>query len=187
MDSDLLRYDRMVEDALRNVVREALRRVSGGGLPGDHHFYITFRTTDPGVDISSALRAQYPKEITIVLQHQFWGLEVGETGFSVTLSFSGRHERLIVPFASIVSFADPSVKFGLQFEAMNKPDGEAEAAETGKSATKEQTSIHGGARLPAPAAPAGLLAAKPGDGASVAKSGEKNTGEVVALDAFRKK
>ena len=116
MSKDWLRYDRMVEDALRGVVRRALNDVSASGLPGDHHFYLTFRTGEPGVQIAPALKSQYPKEMTIVLQHQFWGLEVGEEQFAVTLSFGGKHERLVVPYRSIVSFADPSVKFGLQFE-----------------------------------------------------------------------
>src|SRR5262249_55876316 len=115
MSKDWLRYDRMVEDALRGVVRRALLEVSKSGLPGDHHFYLTFRTGENGVQIAPALKSQYPKEMTIVLQHQFWGLEVNEEGFAVTLSFGGKHERLVVPYRSIVSFADPSVKFGLQF------------------------------------------------------------------------
>ncbi|MGH6891292.1 MAG: SspB family protein, partial [Dongiaceae bacterium] len=117
MSKDWLRYDRMVEDALRGVVRRALIDVSTSGLPGDHHFYLTFRTGESGVQIGPALKAQYPKEMTIVLQHQFSRLEVNEDSFGVTLSFGGKHERLVVPYRAIVSFADPSVKFGLQFEA----------------------------------------------------------------------
>ncbi len=169
MSKDWLRYDRMVEDALRGVVRRALTDVSSSGLPGDHHFYLTFRTGEPGVQIAPALKSQYPKEMTIVLQHQFWGLEVNEDQFAVTLSFGGKHERLVVPYRSIVSFADPSVKFGLQFESSVHGDGEPlEDAATGRTMTPKDLND-----LPR------LIE----DKAAGAKSGA----QIVALDAFRKK
>ena len=117
MAQDLFQYEKMVETALRGVAREALAKAARDGLRGDHHFYISFSTGAPGVVIPPQLLAKYPEEMTIVLQHQFWGLEVGEAEFSATLSFSGRMDRLTVPFAAITTFADPSVKFGLQFEA----------------------------------------------------------------------
>ena len=117
MAQDLFRYDKMVETALRGVARQALTIAERDGLPGDHHFYVTFRSSDPGVVLPPQLLAKYPEEMTIVLQHQFWGLEVGDEAFSVSLSFSGRVERLTIPLAAITSFADPSVKFGLQFAA----------------------------------------------------------------------
>jgi uncharacterized protein len=120
---DLLRYDKMVEAALRGVVREALARAAANGLPGAHHFYITFRTHFPGLRLPDDLARQYPDEMTIVLEHQFWELEVSEQCFSVTLSFQNRPERLTIPFEAITAFADPAVKFGLQFQ----PTGEAEA------------------------------------------------------------
>ena len=120
MAKDELGYDRIVEQQLRGVAREVLAQVAAKGLPGDHHFYVTFRTDHPGVSIGPALKAQFPKEITIVLQHQFWGLEVTDEAFAVTLSFSGKHERLHVPFEALISFTDPSVKFGLQFELKNQ-------------------------------------------------------------------
>ncbi len=142
---------------MRSVVREALQRVATEGLPGQHHFYITFRTGFPGVEISPVLKTRFPEEMTIVLQHQFWGLSVGEDSFGVTLSFSGAQEALVVPFAAVTGFVDPSVKFGLQFE----PD----MAEAGHIA--ETTD---GTRSEAPKPPAV-------DGPA----------EVVALDAFRKK
>lgn len=169
MSKDWLRYDRMVEDALRGVVRRALTEVATSGLPGDHHFYLTFRTGESGVQMAPALKSQYPKEMTIVLQHQFWGLEVGEDGFAVTLSFGGKHERLGVPYRAVVSFADPSVKFGLQFETTTH-EGEAAEAETtaGKPVTPKDLND-----LPR------LIE----DKAASAKAG----GQVVALDAFRKK
>ena len=116
MANNVLRYDRMVEDALRGVLREALR-ASVDGLPGDHHFYITFRTRAPGAIVPKYLLTTYPEEMTIVLQHQFRALEIERDSFSVSLSFSSRLERLTVPFAAVTTFADPSVSFGLQFEA----------------------------------------------------------------------
>ncbi len=110
-------YDRWVADALRGVLRRALTETALNGLPGDHHFYINFRTSEEGVRIPDLLRAQYPDEITIVLQHQFEGLSLDEAGFDVTLSFSGKKHDLRVPFDAVISFADPSVNFGLQIEA----------------------------------------------------------------------
>src|SRR5687768_5598332 len=99
MSTEFLRYDKMVENALRSVVREALRQAGERGLPGNHHFYLTFRTNYPGVDIPEYLRGQYPSEMTIVLQYQFYGLEVDQDRFGVTLSFNNVHERLTIPFA----------------------------------------------------------------------------------------
>jgi len=144
----------MVEAALRGVVREALARAASSGLPGAHHFYITFRTGFPGAALPDSLVKQFPEDMTIVLEHQFWDLEVEETKFAVTLSFKGKPERLIVPFGAITGFADPSVKFALQFQAdaMELPFAPAEAAR---------------AEPETPPRPA--------------------QGEVVALDAFRKK
>jgi hypothetical protein len=167
MAQDLFHYDRMVEAALRGVVREALMRAAGEGLRSNHHFYIGFATGAPGVVVPDSLRAAYPDEMTIVLQHQFWDLEVGSDGFSVTLSFHNQPERLSVPFAAIRSFADPSVEFGLRFEA----PGEAPS--------------HAGS-LPTPlAAPAETAA--PGTAAGAADKPARPAGEVVALDAFRKR
>jgi hypothetical protein len=157
----MFRYDRMVERALRGVVREALARTTTSGLPGTHHFYITFQTRHPGTKIPDTLHAQYPEDMTIVLEHQFWDLEVEEDHFAVTLSFQNRPERLVVPFEAITAFTDPSVKFGLQFQAT---DGTGET-------TAEAT----------PKPPAAAETKK-----DAADKGAK-TGEVVALDAFRKK
>ena len=125
---DLFDYPKMVEAALRGVMREVLARIAREGLPGDHHFYIGFRTRAPGVAIPNYLIAKYPDEMTIVLQHQFRALEVGDHGFSVNLSFSSRSERLTIPFAAVTTFADPSVNFGLQFEAPGAAPAEAAAA-----------------------------------------------------------
>ena len=165
MGKDALRYDEMVEEALRGVVRKALAEAAEKGLPGAHHFYITFETEHPEVSIADHLKSRYPEEMTIVLQHQFWGLEVEESRFSVTLSFNDRHERLTVPFEAVTAFADPAVKFGLRFE--RQEDG-SPAAAASPSATN----------LPEEAsAPPDAAAERPvGEGA-----------KVVALETFRKK
>ena len=117
MSQDLMEYAKMMEDAVRGVMREALARTATDGLPGLHHFYITFRTTAPGVAISEHLIAQHPDEMTMVIEHQFWDLEVTENGFSISLAFGGKRERLAIPFEAVTAFVDPSVKFGLQFGA----------------------------------------------------------------------
>lgn len=164
MVEDLLRYDRMVETALRDVVRQALREVAASGLPGDHHFYVTFATTHPGVAIPKQLAEQYPDEMTIVIQHQFYDLDVTDDVLGVTLSFNNIPERLTVPLAAITTFADPSVNFALQFQPM------AEAAEQrADTGTK--------AAVPLPETP------EEPPVAAVAEAG----GKVVTLDKFRKK
>jgi len=157
---DLLGYDRMMERAVRGVVREALAVAASRGLPGAHHFYITFKTQAPGVTIPDFLVAKYPEEMTIVLEHQFWDLEISEDAFSVTLRFSNKPARLTIPFAAVSTFADPSVQFGLQFK---QPDGTIPAA--------------------APDSPA--AAAEPAKPKAKAAGG--TPGEVVTLDNFRKK
>jgi len=133
-EDDPLDYARLAREALRDVPRQALRLAASEGLPGDHHFYLTFRTSHPGVALSPALHARYPDQMTIVLQHQYRDLAVGEEAFSVTLRFGGAPERVHVPFAALVAFADPAARFGLQFdpgpETAARPEGaEGEAAE----------------------------------------------------------
>jgi len=162
MAQDLFPYDKMVETALRGVARQALAIAARDGLRGEHHFFIGFRTAAPGVVLPPQVLAKYPEEMTIVLQHQFWGLEVGEAAFSVTLSFSSRSERLTIPFAAITTFADPSVKFGLQFEA----PASASAAEGPATAA---------------ALPTGETAAPERQGAT------RQDAEIVTLDRFRKR
>src|SRR5439155_6847357 len=127
MAQDLFDYPKMVETALRGVMREALARTAREGLPGDHHFYVTFRTRAPGVGIPNHLLGKFPDEMTIVLQHQFRALEVGDDAFSVNLSFQSRSERLKIPFAAVTTFADPSVNFGLKFESPTAQHGEPAA------------------------------------------------------------
>ncbi|HLI66829.1 MAG TPA: ClpXP protease specificity-enhancing factor SspB [Caulobacteraceae bacterium] len=124
---DLMHYDQMAQDALRGVVRAALKRAAApAGLPGDHHFYITFKTAAPGVSGPPDLLARYPDDMTIALQHRFWDLAPGETFFSVTLEFSGEPKRLSVPYAAVTRFSDPSVGFGLQFDVPEPPPAKAE-------------------------------------------------------------
>jgi uncharacterized protein len=168
-----MRYDKMVEAALRGVVREALAGAAKQGLPGNHHFYITFKTRFPGVGIADHLAARYPDEMTIVLEHQFWDLGVEDARFSVTLSFSNKPERLTIPFAAVTAFADPSVKFGLQFQETEAP---AEVTDAKKDAPKLRLAEArtNEANLPATTEPGKAEDKKPG-------------GEVVTLDQFRKK
>jgi len=167
MTQDFLEYPKMVERAMRGVVREALSVALEGGLPGLHHFYITFRTRDPDVAIADRLLAQYPDEMTIVMENQYWDLAVDDDKFSITLSFGGAPETLVIPYASITAFVDPSVKFGLQFDANS--DATAEAS----SRTEETTA--GQVDGPAP------------DGKKETAGPPADDGQVVALDSFRKK
>src|SRR5277367_547846 len=130
MTEDLLRYDLMIEAALRDVVRETLASVAQNGLPGEHHFYITFLTHFPGVEIPDYLKKQYPEEMTIVLQYQFFGLKLDDEAFTVMLSFNNVKERLHIPLEAITTFADPSVNFALQFQT-GADDDEDEDEEAG--------------------------------------------------------
>ncbi len=203
MAQDLIRYDLLAQDALRGVVRTVLADVARNGLPGDHHFFVGFSTTAPGVRISNRLRESYPEEMTIVLQHQFWDLEVTDTGFSVSLSFNGVPERLVVPFAAIKGFLDPSVQFGLQFDAgtpveANDAGSAAEpAAESEPTPAKSAKSRKDKAEPAAEAAPEGAApeGAAPGEPApgepapeeAVPGPQETQGAEVVSLDTFRKK
>ncbi|MEK9683280.1 MAG: ClpXP protease specificity-enhancing factor SspB [Rhodospirillaceae bacterium] len=124
MTEDLLDYSKLVEKAMQSVMREALEIAASNGLPGTHHFYLTIDTTHPELEMPESIRKQHPDEITIVLENQFWDLEVGRTYFKVTLSFSGNPQRLKVPYDAISAFVDPSVKFGLQFSGTTKEEKE---------------------------------------------------------------
>ena len=172
MATDHIRYDVLARDALRGVLRRVLTDAAAQGLPGEHHFFITFLSTAEGVKLSPRLLAQYPEEMTIILQHQFWDLVVTEDRFEVGLSFGGIPERLVVPFNSIKSFFDPSVQFGLQFEAA---DPGAEMPASGVASTNLPASPAASA-LTAPASEDKDEPEKPAEGA-----------EVVRLDRFRKK
>ena len=186
--ADHIRYDILTQQALRGVVRNVLGDVAKKGLPGEHHFKIIFNTAAPGVRLSDRMRAQYPEAMTIVLQHQFWDLSVGEEAFEVGLSFGGVPERLVVPFDSIIAFYDPAVQFGFQFETVEAETGErGEAAPTPdglaeKSPAPQRQSLPGSkadivrATEPAKGAPEPPPTGTDGGG-----------GEVVRLDRFRKK
>lgn len=213
--ADHIRYDLLTQQALRGVVRNVLTDAAKKGLPGDHHFYISFDTQADGVRISDRLRAQYPEEMTVILQHQFWDLAVSETGFEVGMSFGGIPEKLSIPFDAISGFFDPSVQFGLQFEEIaegqaglkqdtKKPDGGKKqdgkksplsavaAPETsGKSAGRKSEPS---TRLPAvPPAPPSVPAVSPLTPVVTSEPTDPNPdkpsggGEVVRLDRFRKK
>lgn len=126
MDPETIDYPSILQDALRDAVRRVMAQVAEHGLPGEHHFYIGFRTDHPGVEIPRFLREQYPEETTIILQHQFWGLTVEDDAFSVFLSFGGSRQQLAIPFAALTAFADPAAQFALRFA----PAGEEEEGET---------------------------------------------------------
>lgn len=141
-----MRYDLLAQEALRGVVRRALDVAAKKGLPGEHHFYISFRTDAPGVEISEKLKKQYPEEITIVLQHQFYNLDVRDDGFSVDLTFNKVPEKLVVPYAAVQGFFDPSVQFGLQFE-VKKPEGAPAEAPRAEPAKDEKPAPTGDAAV----------------------------------------
>jgi hypothetical protein len=162
---EILRYDKMVESALRGVVRKAVEEVRDNGLPDDHHFYITFLTEHKGVDIPEYLKERYPQEMTIVLQYQFYDLTIDDEFLSVTLSFNNIPERLVIPMPAITIFADPSVNFALQFQPLSNdqsgPDGDGDGPKGGGDDDDKPSKDSG-------------------------DDGEE-TGQVISLDQFRKK
>lgn len=164
MSDSEIRYDLMVQDALKSVVESVLHDAAENGLPGEHHFYIAFDTRHPDVGLDAGLKERHPEEMTIVLQHQFDDLEVDENGFGVTLRFDRKPYRIEVPFTAIKGFFDPSVQFGLQFE-VDLPDGEAEQIPMPTHAENESDD----------------------DDTPPDSSGGAGGGEVIALDQFRKK
>jgi len=159
MTEDLIQYPILIDQAMRGMVRDVLKRVQVTGLPGEHHFYISYSTTFPGVKMSDTLRNRYPKEITIVLQHQFWDFKIDEQQFQVTLSFGGVPEKLVVPFAALTAFADPSIKFGLQFQPGELPEN---TSATPDSALQEVINFS-------------------------PPETDENSAEIISLDSFRKK
>ncbi len=213
--ADHIRYDLLTQQALRGVVRNVLTDAAKKGLPGDHHFYISFNTQAEGVRMSDRLRAQYPEEMTVILQHQFWDLGVTEHGFEVGMSFGGIPEKLAIPFDAITGFFDPSVQFGLQFEQIaeanlkqdtQKPDGKksdgkktqltsVNAAENASKAPSKKAAPT--TRLPVAPQPAASVptvtpmtpAAPAADTEPTDPNPDKPSGggEVVRLDRFRKK
>ncbi len=203
MSKDLIRYDLLVQDALKGVVRKVLGDAARDGLPGDHHFYVSFRTDFPGVRLSPRLREKYPEDMTIVLQHQFWDLTITEQHLEVGLSFSGVPERLFIPLDALTGFFDPSVQFGLKFELDKaapaapdeKPGKGVAAIELPKKPTVPVTRT--APKVPTKQAkPTGETdrAAKADKSPKPAKAApgkdkddDGGSAEVVSLDAFRKK
>lgn len=213
MATDLIRYDLLVQEALRGVVRNVLTETAKNGLQGDHHFFITFRTTAPGLRLSNRMRERYPEEMTIILQHQFWDLAVTDHSFEVGLSFNKAPERLLVPFAAITSFVDPSVQFGLKFDVAEKDAAEPTteeapapkpvpqpgkraltAVDSGRPANKTSDVVtlkpHDikPATPPVKPAPKPVLAKPaPKPEPPAKKDGESDGSKIVSIDSFRKK
>ncbi len=173
--NDTLDYPGMIDAAMRGVVREALIHVDKFGLPGEHHFFISFQTNFPGVSISPQLKARYPEEITIVVQHQFWDLKITDKQFSIMLSFNNIPEKLVVPFDALTAFADPSIKFGLQFHG--KPLASSNGAD--EAVACPVTGKNGQEKPP--------MAAFEEDAPSVEASPAANDEKVISLEAFRKR
>jgi hypothetical protein len=210
MPVDHIRYDILVQDALRGMVRNVLADTAKGGLSGDHHFFVTFDTTADGVKISDRLHERYPEEMTIVLQHQFWDMKVTDELFEVGLSFGGVAERLVIPLTAITKFADPAVQFTLEFQTLSeagdaaegdddagtpreaaKPKLKSQSQPAGKDSrpdAKDSKREPGHTSVPASPLPAAAstetASAKPGADQPADKSGGA---EVVRLDRFRKK
>lgn len=175
MPEDLMRYDLLAQNALKGVVREALRIAETSGLPGEHHFYIAFNTKHPGVKLSEKIAQRYPREMTIVLQHQYWNLHVHDDWFEVELSFDNVPEHLVIPFDAVKGFLDPAVQFGLQFE----------------SAPAERRPHMADAAKSAPAAATGRDPHEQDEDAPEASADDSaapdEAAKVVSLDKFRKK
>ena len=200
LTEDLIRYDVLTQDAFRDVIRKVLEEVSVAGLPGEHHFFITFKTDHPGVRLSARMRERYPEEMTIVVQHSFWDLKVTENGFEIDLSFDDILERLRVPFSSLKSFYDPYVKFGVQFDVNHL---EAANADEGGN----ETDMPATDNLPQVAQTREITTSKPGKSKAkqakkkkskteekpdvaeeevIAEESDGGSAEIVSLDQFRK-
>lgn len=174
MSQDQIRYDILAQEALRGVIKKVLIETAAAGqLPGEHHFFITFVTTAPGVRISSALQERYPDQMTIVVQHQFWELKVTDTLFEIGLSFSDQPEKLVVPFSAVRGFYDPSVNFELEFDSLvTEEDEVVEVQAEAEVQTLEPKSSNEDNKV--------------SDDSEDKKDGDTSA-DVVSLDAFRKK
>ncbi len=194
MSEDMIRYDVLAQEAMRGVVRKVLTEVAQTGLPGDHHFFITFDTNYSGVRVSSRIREQYPEDMTIVLQHQFWDLSVTDTTLEVGLSFNSIPERLLIPFRAITAFVDPHANFGLKLEADEEDEAAGIAAlvesepvsalppPDNSAESLQDQSLNDDTEMPAADAEPAEPETAEGD-----KQTEPGGAEVVSLDAFRKK
>lgn len=193
MSEDLIRYDILAQDALRGVVKTVLTEVARTGLPGEHHFYITFNTQAQGVRISPRLLEKYPDDMTIVLQHQFWDLQANEQAIEIGLSFDGIPEKLYIPYTSIITFIDPSVHFSLQFEVTGEMDDEDDEFD-GELLMPLDDEDDGIIAVMSPNEQNGDLELNDdgdsdddGSDEDDDKPAKKEGAEVVSLDAFRKK
>ncbi len=194
---DLIRYDVLTQEALRDVIRKVLEEVASSGLPGEHHFFITFRTDHPSVRLSARMRERYPEKMTIVIQHSFWDLKITDTYFEIDLSFDDILERLRVPFSSLKGFFDPHVKFGVQFDAdcleaanadvemvLESSDDDGESENLPQVAqTRDMTKSPKKAKKKTSEA----QKEKPKDVAEKSSSENAESAEIVSLDQFRKK
>jgi hypothetical protein len=173
MPEDLMRYDLLAQSALKGVVREALRIAETTGLPGEHHFYIAFNTRHPGVELSEKISQRYPREMTIVLQHQYWNLKVHDDRFEVELSFDNVPEHLVIPFDAVKGFLDPAVQFGLQFETAG--------------AERRPREVEAPKAAPAPAPARAEAATAAAEATPAETTPQDEPAKVVSLDQFRKK
>jgi len=206
MSGQVIRYDLLVQDALLGVVRKVLMDAAREGTPGDHHFYVTFKTHAPGVQLSARMKAEYPDEITIVLQHQYWDLTVTDQQIEVSLSFKNIPEKLVIPFDAVTGFADPAAPFGLKFEPRNSRQGKQAPAEASSESQTKPTPITARSKPQAAAAPSAKQAPKtdkvekpaadktmaepPAEKSAPAEkpaADAQNDGKIVSIDAFRKK
>ncbi|MCO6388097.1 SspB family protein [Aliihoeflea sp. 40Bstr573] len=182
MAEDLIRYDILAQEALRGVMRKVLSEVAKTGLPGNHHFFITFLTRAPGVRISSRLRERYPDQMTIVVQFQYWDLKVTDTGFEVGLSFADVPEKLEIPFSAVRGFYDPSVNFELEFDVRAE-----DAPEVAAEPVAEIKPVPAPTKKPASAKKPEKVEIAAKDDEAGEKSADKGGAQVVSLDSFRKK
>ena len=183
MATDYIRYDLLVQDALRSVVRKVLAEAAKNGLPGEHHFNISFKTQAVGVNIPNVMRQRYPEEMAIILQHEFWDLEAGADSFSVSLNFSRRPERLTIPFDAITGFSDPSVPFGFKLEPRAGTEASPVPMRPALAKTEEHAPAKTTKHLSKPtAAPRAVEPVK-----SAEKPADGEPAKVVSIDAFRKK
>jgi hypothetical protein len=212
MSGPVIRYDLLVQDALLGVVRKVLTDAAREGTPGDHHFYVTFKTQAPGVQLSTRMKAKYPEEITIVLQHQYWDLTVSDQQIEVSLSFNNIPEKLVIPFEAITGFEDPTAPFGLKFEPLSatpEPKQIPEEIPAEISAESQNRPTPMTAKSKSPAAPSAsakqspkadkaekpaldkTAAEKPAADKSASTQkpamADQNDGKIVSIDAFRKK
>jgi uncharacterized protein len=183
MSQDLIRYDILTQEALRGVIRKVLGEVARTGIPGNHHFFITFMTHATGVRISTRLREKYPEQMTIVIQHQYWDLEVTETNFEIGLSFGDVPERLSIPFAAVRGFYDPSVNFECEFEVKMEVEAQAESSEV---ILRPVTAVDVAKPKSAAIKPAAAKATTATGEEPKASDDAKPMADVVSLDSFRK-